>query len=72
VLFVKIVKHYLNIENSSFFNRKLKGHFGNKFTFIFCKNKLRKYVIIRLHNLKLNTDIANIENSSFFNMSKKL
>jgi hypothetical protein len=27
----------------------------------FFKNKLRKYVIIRLHNLKLNTDIAHIE-----------
>ena len=27
----------------------------------FFKNKLRKYVIIRLHNLKLNTDIVHIE-----------
>ena len=30
-------------------------------TFIFFKNKLRKYVIIRLHKLKLDTDIAHIE-----------
>ena len=30
-------------------------------TFIFFKNKLRKYVIIKLHNLKLNTVIAHIE-----------
>jgi len=30
--------------------------------FIFFKNKLRKYVIIRLHNLKSDTDIAHIEN----------
>ena len=30
-------------------------------TFIFFKNKLRKYVIIRLHNLKLDTVIAHIE-----------
>ena len=30
-------------------------------TFIFYKNKLRKYVIIRFHNLKLDTDIARIE-----------
>ena len=29
-------------------------------TFIFFKNKLRKYVIIRLHNLKLDTVIAHI------------
>ena len=30
-------------------------------TFIFFKNKLRKYVIIRWHNLKLDTVIAHIE-----------
>ena len=36
---------------------------GKKFMFIFFKNKLRKYVIIiiRLHNLKSDTDIAHIE-----------
>jgi hypothetical protein len=36
---------------------------GKKFTFIFIffKNKLLKYVIIRLHNLKSDTDIAHIE-----------
>jgi hypothetical protein len=34
---------------------------GKKFTFIFFKNKLRKYAIIRLHNLKLDTDMAHIE-----------
>ena len=27
----------------------------------YIKNKLRKYVIIRLHNLKIDTDIAHIE-----------
>jgi len=32
-----------------------------KITFIFFKNKLRKYVIIKLHNLKLDTVIAHIE-----------
>ena len=36
---------------------------GKKFTiiFIFLKNKLLKYIIIRLHNLKPDTDIAHIE-----------
>ena len=36
---------------------------GKKFTFIFIffKNKLLKYIIIRLHNLKSDTDIAYIE-----------
>ena len=29
--------------------------------FLFLKNKIRKYVIIRLHNFKSDTDIANIE-----------
>jgi hypothetical protein len=31
------------------------------FIFIFFKNKLLKYIIIRLHNLKSDTDIAHIE-----------
>ena len=34
---------------------------GKKFKFICIKNKLRKYVIIRLLNLKLDTNIAHIE-----------
>jgi hypothetical protein len=34
---------------------------GKKFTFIFFKNKLCKYAIIRLNNLKLDTDKAHIE-----------
>ena len=34
---------------------------GKTFTFIFFKNKSHKYVIIRLHNLKIDTDIAHIE-----------
>jgi hypothetical protein len=32
-----------------------------RFTFVFFKNKLRKYAIIRLHNLMLDTDMAHIE-----------
>ena len=31
------------------------------FIFIFFKNKLFKYLLIRLHNLKSDTDIAHIE-----------
>ena len=36
---------------------------GKEITFIsiFFKNKLLKYIIIRLHNLKSDTDIAHIE-----------
>jgi hypothetical protein len=36
-------------------------YLGKKLTFIFFKNKLRKYVIIRSHRLKSDTDIAHIE-----------
>ena len=31
------------------------------FLFFYFKNKLLKYIIIRLHNLKSDTDIAHIE-----------
>jgi hypothetical protein len=44
--------------------RRHEGHIcplGKKFTFIFFKNKLHKYVIIRLHNLKSDIDIAHIK-----------
>jgi hypothetical protein len=34
---------------------------GKEMYVYFFKNKLRKYVIIRLHNLKLDTDIVHIE-----------
>jgi hypothetical protein len=33
---------------------------GKEMYVYFFKNKLRKYVIIRLHNLKLDTDIVHI------------
>jgi len=33
----------------------------NTFIFIFFKNMKLKYIIIRLHNLKSDTDIAHIE-----------
>jgi hypothetical protein len=31
------------------------------FIFIFFKNKLLKYIIVRLHNLKSDTDISHIK-----------
>jgi hypothetical protein len=37
----------------------------------FFKNKLRKYVIIRLHNLKLNTDIVQPGTYMSLTQSKK-